>query len=203
MAQSFALPRKAFSHALKRFYDYIADVDGVGAQPAVTGLSASEQGAGPIHKTVFTFEDVDFALVDEAGVVAYAGKKLYDFPAGHIKVLGAVADLDVVKDAAGVNDAFDGDFGLGTATASNNGTLAATEQDIIPTTATPQAVAGATTAQGKNAADIAPLDGTGTPVDLFLNFLVDDADHDVTTTPTNLTVSGTVTVTWVNLGDFA
>jgi hypothetical protein len=62
------------------------------------------------------------------------------------------------------------------------------------------AVAGATTAKGVSTA-AATLDGTDTAVDLFLNFLVDDTDHDVTTTPANLIVSGTITLHWINLGD--
>lgn len=93
---------------------------------------------------------------------------------------------------------FDGDFGVGTVTAGNNNALATTEQNIIPTTATAQAVAGATTALGINAAAIAPLDGTSTPVDIFLNFLIDDADQDGGGV---LLVSGTLTIHWINLGD--
>lgn len=46
------------------------------------------------------------------------------------------------------------------------------------------------------------FDGTTTAADVYLNFLVDDADHDVTSTPANLVVSGTVTLHWVNLGDY-
>jgi hypothetical protein len=201
------VPRKAFSRSLKPLYDYLDGVlhdtpqTDIGAIPVVAGLSVKETGAGPYRQTVLTFADVAFSLVDEAAVVAYAGKKVYDFPEGVIKVFGAVANLAIEGSSAGVNDTFDGDFGLGTVTASNNNTLASTEQNIIPTTATPQAVAKATTAKGLNAADIAPLDGTGTAIDLFLNFLVDDADQDVTTTPADLVVNGTIVINWMVLGD--
>ena len=203
------VPRIAFSRALRRFYD-IADgvVNGandgdvlVGAVPAVTGLTVTEEGFGPFRRTVLKFTNVAVALVDEAGVVAYKGTKVYDFPAGNILPFGAVADLAVTKSSAGVIATWDGDFSLGTVTASNNATLSGDEQNIIPTTPTPQAVAGATTAKGMNAAAIAPLDGTGTAIDAFLNFLVDDADHDVTSTPCNLILNGTVVLTWINLGD--
>lgn len=40
-------------------------------------------------------------------------------------------------------------------------------------------------------------DGTSTAIDLYLNFLVDDADQAGGT----LTVSGTITFVWINLGD--
>jgi hypothetical protein len=151
----------------------------------------------------FTFKDKHLALTDEAGVVAYGSLQLLDLPAGLAAFIGAVADLAVTKSSAGVNADWDGDFGLGTAAASNNSTLASTEQDMIPTTATPQAVSGATTAKGISTSTEAfkLLDGTSTAKDIFLNFLVDDADHDVTTTPCDLILNGTVKVTYCMLGD--
>ena len=101
----------------------------------------------------------------------------------------------------GIAAAWDGDFGIGTVTAGNNNALATTEQNILPTTSTPQATAGVTTAKGQNAA-AAYLDGTTTPIDMFLNFLIDDADQDIDATSASLIVNGTVTVTWLNLGDY-
>ena len=202
------VPRNGFPKALKRLYDYldialaakVLEGGDVGAIPTVNGLSVQEAGNGLLRKTVLTFEDVHFALTDEAGVVAYSGKKVYDFPTGLVTIQGAVADLALTKSSAGVNDDFDGDVGVGTVTASNNGTLASTEQNIIPTTATPQAVAGATTADGVSTAAVV-LDGTATAADVYLNFLVDDADQDVTGTPADLIVNGTLTLLWTNIGD--
>ena len=168
-----------------------------------TGVTVEERGAGGIHKTILTFTNVAIPMVDEAGVVAYGGLKIYDMPAGAILFLGALADLDLTKSSAGVNDTWDGDVSLGTVTASNNGTLSSTEQNIIPTTSTPQAVSGATTANAQSTAtENAVVNGTGTAVDVYLNLLVDDADHDVTTTPCNLIVNGRVILHWINLGDY-
>lgn len=176
--------------------------DGVGAANG-TGVSVSEQ-IGAVRRTTVTFEDVAIALTDEAGVVAYGGLKFYDAPEGAIIVLGALADLDITKSSAGVNDDWDGDFSIGTVTASSNGTLTSTEANVIASTATPQASAGATTANGQSTGSECPLylDGTTTPADLFLNFLVDDADHDVGATACNLIVNGTIDVLWVNMGDY-
>ena len=42
------------------------------------------------------------------------------------------------------------------------------------------------------------LDGTGTAKDAFLNILIDDADQDGGGT---VTVTGTITITWMQLGD--
>lgn len=172
-----------------------------GGVPAVTGLAAQEIG-NTIKRTTFNFTNVTFALTDVAGVVAYSGKKIYDFPEGNIVVLGAVADIALTKSSTGVNATWNGDFSVGTVTASNNSTLTSTEANIIPSTATPAGVAGVSSARGKHTA-VAVVDGTGTAVDLYLNFLVDDADQDVTTTACNLICNGTITLTWMNAGDHA
>jgi hypothetical protein len=170
---------------------------------AGTGVTVSERGSTVIHRTVFTFLNTAVVLADEAGVVAYGGLKIYDFPAGAIKFIGCLTDVDLTKSSIGVNADWDGDFGLGTITASNNATLAATEQNILPTTATPQAVAGVTTANGfSTAAEDVTIDGTATAVDMFFNILIDDADHDVTGAACNIILNGTLTLIWTNLGDY-
>ena len=181
----------------------VSTLRGIGAV-AGTGVSVKECVFGPFHQTVFTFNNCAIALADQAGVVAYKGLKIYDFPAGAIQFLSAVADIDLTKSSAGVNADWDGDFGVGTVTASNNATLSSTEQDILPTTPTPQAVAGVTTANGQSTITEAGyvVDGTNTAVDMYINFLVDDADHDVTGTQCNLILNGTLKVNWLFLGDY-
>lgn len=173
---------------------------GIGAV-AGTGVSVKESVFDAYHVTRFTFVNAAVVLADNAGVVAYGGLKIYDFPQGNILVLGAVADVDLTKSSAGVNTNWDGDMGVGSVTATSDATLASTEQNIIPTTSTPQASSGATTANGVSTA-VAFLDGTSTAADLYFNLLVDDADHDVTGTACNLILNGTMTVAWLNLGDF-
>lgn len=169
---------------------------------AGANVVANELGKGLINRTILTFTARDVEMLDEAGVAAYGGSAVYDFPAGLIHVFGCVANLSVLKSGAGINANFDGDFSVGTTTADNDASLATTEQDIIPSTATPQASSGATTAKGYNVAAIAPLDGTVTPVSLFLNFLIDDADQDITGGgASSLLVSGLLIFHWVNLGD--
>jgi hypothetical protein len=173
---------------------------GEASMPTVTGLTGVSKGAGHYRTIELTFDDVAVALADEAGVVAYGGLKIVDMPEGAYAILGAVAALALTKSSAGVNADWDGDFSIGTVTASNNASLASTEQNIIPTTATPQAVSGATTAKGVSTAALY-LDGTTTPSDIYLNFLVDDTDHNVTGTACNLIVNGTVTIHYLYLGN--
>lgn len=228
---------------------------GVGAV-AGTGNTVAEYGNGTVHKTVITLTNTAIAMADDAGVVAYGGMKIYDFPVGAIMILGALGDLAITKSSAGVNDTWDGDIALGTAAATTGATLISTEADIVPSTATPQAADGATTgdfggvisitaltdssagtandtvqalsdgstyandvaAIRNNFADLAAkvneiltrsigagpkvFNGTSTAKDCYLNVLVDDADHDVTGTACNLIFNGTITLTWVNLGDY-
>ena len=167
-----------------------------------TGVAATEYGNGTIHQTVLTFTDVAIALTDEAGTIAYGSLKVYDLPEGAILLHGAVQDVALTKSSAGVDDDWNGDVGVGTTAADNDASLATTEQDIIPTTATPQAVSGVTTADGlSTTSELAIFDGTATAKDIYVNLLVDDADHDVTSTPCNLILNGTLTITWVDLGD--
>jgi hypothetical protein len=154
--------------------------------------------------STFTLTNSPISLTDEVGVVAYGGLKFADLPAGAILFAGVSTDLAITKSSAGVNDDWDGDYSVGTVTAANDATLTGTEANLLASTATPQAVAGATTANGHSATAQActVVDGTSTAVDLYLNFVVDDADHDVTSTPCNLIANGTITVTWANLGDY-
>jgi len=192
-------PHAQLAQILESVYDLRNTEAGAAAG---TGVTASEQGVGQIQKTVLTLVDTPVTLTDQAGTVAYGGVKVYDFPAGLITYLGATADLAVTKSSTGVNADWDGDFALGTATASNNATLTSTEANIVPSTATPQASGGATTAKGKGTT-VSMIDGTGTAVDLYANFLVDDADHNVAGTACNLVLNGTITIVWANCGDYA
>ena len=169
---------------------------------AGTGVAVSERGFGYFKTSVFTLTNAAVALTDEAGVIAYGGLKIYDFPQGYIYMQSAVADLAITKSSAGVNDDWDGDIALGTVTATNDADLTSTEADIIPKTATPQAAAGATTGDCvSTATEHAILDGTSTAKDLFVNLLVDDADHNVAGTACNLILNGTITVNWIFMGD--
>lgn len=190
------------------------------ANPAVVTLLASQvaldqaqdnrlaigaNGAGALSSpresmtTVLTLAALSIALVDNAGVIAHGGKKILDFPKGYIAIESVVCNLAVTKSSAGVIATFDGAFSLGSVVADTSATLTSTEVDIVASTATPQAVAGVTTANGSKLT-ATNLDGTVTPVDVYLNVIVDDTDHDVTVTPCNLLFTGTITITWRKMG---
>lgn len=166
-----------------------------------TGVALSVSAEGAVKRVRLTLTNTPVVLADNPGVVAYGSLKVLDFPEGYIQIMGLVANLALTKSSAGVNNDWDGDFGVGTVAADNGATLATNEQNLIASTSTPQAVAGATTAKGFSTTGGAIFNGSSTPVDVFLNILVDDTDHDVTTTPCNIVVNGTIDVTYCLLGD--
>ncbi len=183
--------------------EFASGTANVGTVASKAGLSVAESGFGNFRTTVFTLSNMEMALTDVASTVAYTSQKLYDFPQGYIYAVSAVANLTATADAAGVNDDWDGDFGLGTAAAAGDATLTNTEDDILPTTA---CAAGTSDKIGildgvSTANEHVIFDGTTTAKDLYLNILVDDVDQDVTATPTNLDVTGTITLNWIFMGD--
>lgn len=169
-----------------------------GGAAAGSGAVAGNSPGDGLTKTVITLTNFTIPLVDNAGVDAHGGAKFYDFPAGVIQIDNAHTALAVTKSSAGVNADWDGDFSLGSVVAAVDATLTGTEANIIPTTATPQAVAGVTSANGDMTTPLR-LGTLAGALDAYLNVLVDDADHDVTGTPCNLIFNGTITMWWRNL----
>mgnify|MGYP001619742030 FL=1 len=96
-------------------------------------VSAVEYGNGIIHQTVLTLAVTPLTLRD---VELGQGVKIYDFPAGGVTILGAtgtVRETTTSALATTLNASVTYNWGVGTTTQAN-GTLATTEQDIIPTT---------------------------------------------------------------------
>lgn len=189
---------KGLPRSLKKLYQTATDQGGV---PAAGSVNA---GSGYIRKEVIAFRDLVLPGQDATGVIGHANVKIFDFPVGHILFLGAVMDLAVTKDSAGIIDTWDGNIGLGTA--AEDGTAApldGTFQDLIPDTDSPQAVAGATTFKAESTATESGVfhDGSVTPKEAHLNVLIDDTDHDIDGTPANMIINGTITICYVNLGD--
>lgn len=83
--------------------------DMAGTNP--TTLVREYGGDALVKCTELTFASRSITMTDEAGVVAYGGTKVYDMPAGNILILGATANLTILKSGAGIN----ADFGSGLA----------------------------------------------------------------------------------------
>lgn len=183
---------------------------GVGAVVAGIGVVASETGSGNFRKTTLTLTNTPLSITD---ALAYAGLKLYDFPAGRLRILDAVMNLTVTTTseiATTLKSGVDVSIGLGSAVATSL-TLATTMQNMMPGSGeavvtfpsstvinvAPAAVTGFLAAV--DAAQLgAILDGTETPIDLFLNLGVaaDDIDGNAT-----VVINGTIQLTWINGGD--
>lgn len=179
-----------------------AKATGIGSVPAAVTATvvATETGNGVLQRTRLTLSDMAQAVVNGT---EYQGTEIYDFPEGRILVLGVVAMLaqkttSVI--ASTLNASVTGSLGLGTATASST-TLATTMVDLGPATAftTSATINVAGTAVSPVLAAAAPFDGTATAKKMFLNSAyatTGDVDADATQT-----WSGTIDITWINLGD--
>lgn len=184
---------------------------GAGASAHAT-VVAAEGGSDNYHKTVLTLTDTPITITD---ALAYAGIKLYDLPAGRIRILDCLSSLTFTTTsvlASTLNAGVTVSYGIGSVTASAT-TLATTMQNMMPgsgetpktftSSATINVASSAATGflAAVSAAQLAAIiDGTTTPVDVYLNVAVPtgtDIDGDAT-----ITVNGTITLTWVNLGDF-
>jgi hypothetical protein len=167
---------------------------------AATGNSVVETGSGSLHTSTFTLTNVAVTLTATGGAKGFGSVKLYDFPEGYVYFIGAVADLAITSADADLSDTWTGDISFGT-TADDNAALAGTEVNIIPETTVPAATAKATTGDGvSTATEHAIVDGHSSALDLYLNLLADAADiADDSTAP--VAISGTITITWIKLGD--
>lgn len=177
---------------------------GAGSIPAAMAsyVTATEKSDGILRRTTLTLSAVPITVRDtEQG----GGVKVYDMPACRILTLGGSGSIAVTTTSAlatTLNASKTGNWGVGSATQSNS-TLATTEQNFVNVTnftssATINVAGAASDAVGIGI--VTPLDGTSTPVDVFLNLAVDtaeDIDGDAT-----VTVSGTIHLTWINLGPY-
>lgn len=164
------------------------------------GVRAEHFAVGPFIQTKLTLNDVAQAVVNGT---EYQGTKIFDFPEARMWVVGVVATLQQKTTstiASTLNASSTGAIALGTATASST-TLNSTMADFLPSTAfnSSATINVAGTAVSGVLAAAAFFDGTGTAKDLYLNTAyatTGDVDADATQT-----ISGTVLITWVNLGD--
>lgn len=182
----------------------VFDVDSAGSGAGVVSAALNgivtvvEHGDESLHQTVLTLTDVPQTVVNG---VEYQGTLLYSFPKGRMVVLGVTASLaqkTTSTIASTLHSASVGALSLGTATASSV-TLASTMADFLASTAfaSSTAINTAGTAVGGLLATTS-FDGHTTAKNLYLNTAY-ATTADVAADATQ-TVSGTITVTWVNLG---
>lgn len=169
---------------------------GVGTLAAVTGVTIVDQVLGMLHRSTFTFTAVALTLLD---ATTGLGTKIYDFPKGVVTILnaaGQVAETTTSVLASTLNTGITYNWGVGSTTQAS-GTLATTEQDIIPTTnGTASATINVAGAVSKGVRTAAPalFNGSGTAKSLFFNVGIasaTDIDGDATTLWT-----GAISIDW-------
>ena len=171
---------------------------------ALGTVTAEEKGDDVTHRTILRLNSVPVTVVAVTTGNGVGGTKIYDFPQGRLLVLGTMADLTAVIAAGDQADFTDatpaGDAGIGTVTPANADALGtdATDDDFATATALTMAAYAAGVQCPSEAA--LQFDGTSTAIDMLVNLLIDAADIDDGATST-VYVSGTVIVTWINLGD--
>ena len=189
------------------FRQIVSGVDTTRKLPLISGGSAPiatvavSEKIGVARTTILSLNAVPLTVRDtEQG----GGVKIFDFPQGRILILGAVAkDLAVTTTSAiasTLNSGVSCRIGVGTTTQANP-TLATTEQDIIPVTTFTSSTTINVPAAAVDAALAASAqwDGTGTAIDAFLNISVPTAtDIDANA---SVTVTGTLFITWIDLGN--
>lgn len=153
------------------------------------------------YTTTFTLSGVAVSLVDATTAGAHGSIQLVDFAQGNIRFLGATSNIALVA-GAGITAGGALVCGVGSAVAANdNAALSGTEQNVIPSTSvTLTSSAGTFAGESTGTEGAITLDGTGTAVDLFLNIVATDA-HTTGSGPFTVTCTGTITVTWTDLGD--
>lgn len=176
------------------------DMDAVTGTSPLSTVVAKHVAIGPLIQTTLTLSNVAQTVVNGT---EYQGTKIFDFPQARINVLGVTATLQqkTTSAIASTLNSGTGAISLGTATASAT-TLATTMVDLLPSTAFTSStvinVAG--TAVSAALAAAAQFDGTTTAKDVYLNTAyatTTDVDADATQT-----ISGTIVITWLNLGDY-
>ena len=189
------------SNRVRKINALIDQANGVGTSgvsPVASGVVASNVTGG-VTRTVLTLTGTSITMTDAGAAGSHGSLKVYDFPAGNIAFLGATTNLTILAGSGGITDTAAVVGGVGTVTvATDNATLTTTEQDLVPSTAA-TLTAGAGDFDGQSlTAGIAVFDGTATAIDAWLNFAIPDAGSTANDT---LTVNGTITLVWANLGD--
>lgn len=177
------------------------EVVGSITQPETGEIRIKREQFGSFSKITLTLDNVPQAVVNGT---EYQSTKIYTFPEGRILVLGCIATLQQKTTSALATTLSSGSTGaiaLGSAAASNV-SLTGTMVDLMPSidfiSSTTINVAG--TAVSAPLAASAQFNGTTTAIPVYLNTAY-ATTTDVAGNATQ-TISGTVVICWVNLGDY-
>ena len=167
------------------------DHDSIGDVNIYSGLIVDEAGNAALHKSRFTFDDVEIIITDAGAAGAHGKVKLYTFTDGHADILSTYLELNLAAGSGGIANNAALDIGVGTSEVSvANEILSSDEQNILPKIDV--TLTGGTKLVEEGSVTPVDLDGE---TEIFLNVAIEAASCSANDT---LTVSGTFTLIWNN-----
>jgi hypothetical protein len=173
-------------------------VGAVAAPPSGT-TAVKIRRVGSFYHLTFTLTAARIAVTDDVALGSYGATKIFDFAQQGVSFLGCRQNYTAyTPDGTGVPDDTVFEIGVGTTAiaAAANGTLAAAE-DNVGADVDQTLSGGTTTGTGFTASNVA-IDGTTTPVALYLNWSGTTVTVDGNGT---IDCTGTITVVCCGLGD--
>jgi hypothetical protein len=179
-----------------------SEIGAIASQPASGSVALSVKRAGNVYAMTFTLTAARLTVTDAAGSGSSGSLKIFDFVQGAILPLGSRQNYTAFAEGAALTGAA-GDaafvMALGSVAAdAGDGALTGTEVDIAPATSTITLSGGTGTGTKMGGATAAPIDGTTTATDIYLNWSGTAATIDATST---IDVTGTITLLVAMLGD--
>lgn len=162
-------------------------------------LSRGSLSKQNIIKQTVPIQNVEIT-VDGATGVGFGSAVIGDLPEGNILFLGATSYIQFTLDGDSENvvATFDGDYGIGTTSASD-GTITNADVNVIASTALGAAVDGVSSrVRGANSTS-AIFDNTDGSLELNLNLLIDDAS--ISGDDQVLSAEGELNLVYIVLGD--
>lgn len=149
-----------------------------------------------VHKTILTLTATPITLTADT-LRLYGGVLVYTFPLTAIQVLNTKIKGSLTVSGT-VLATFTSNVALGTVTAAALATLTTTTADIQVSKACATAVSKVALCNNL-AGQSTAFDGTGAAKECYLNFVIGaDAANDTTSG----TFTGTITINWIDLGDY-
>lgn len=183
--------------------DFNVNLGKIGAlatAPASGTVSLIGKRIGEFFSLTFTFTAARITVTDAAGSGSSGSLKIFDFNEGVFQMLSNRHNWTAFAEGAGLTGAGDADFVIAFGTVAANagdGVLTSTEVDLGATRAV-TLVSGAGTGATTIGTTTASFDGSGTAIDLYMNWSGTATTIDATST---IDVTGTYTLTGVWLGD--
>jgi hypothetical protein len=174
------------------------DADQLKDVTLISGAPTLLDTFGLVRKLTVPLKGYRVPTVDGGVAGAQGSQKLWTFPEGVIQVLGSVYNFTLQREGAAIAAGAAVVAALGSVTAAADVTLTGTEADLIASTVA-TLTAGLGTAAKHGGLVAVPFDGHTTPMNVFLNFAIPDADSSGNDA---LILNGSVQLFYLFLGDY-